>query len=272
MAMEENYVDSLSTDYKGQHTIKEFPLAQFFRYNEKHLQEIDKRSIYYEKNHILPGFLLWSKMGQDFIWTLKNDRYKSVDSSYFNEDYFKNRKIYEIGHDEYLEFSELYAQAYHPYDGMYSRYIDNKIEYILSQCDLTQEEIDAHGIEIVSALTGLLQHSNQDFDEEGKRKIEETLEKAIDSARRQLENGEKEQQGIRKDLFMALQGFDEQSMGNEAFEDIKKMLDGFRDECLADYALEFAALIEEQGIDLDSVQEAGETFEKEMQQEMSIGR
>ena len=88
--------------------------------------------------------------------------------------------------------------------------------------ELEDEEIEEHGLEIVAALSGLLQNCDQEFSVEGERGLNEILLKAIQSAKIQARDPNKVQEVSR--LYEILHSIDKSTMALESLESTLIML------------------------------------------------
>lgn len=182
MVLGKEYVEKFEKSFDGEPKLVNLSYSELYDANSQYLQEIDKKSVYYDTNFLLPAFIIQERCGVDMIDVLINKR--CYNENFINQTYFGERKIYEIGFDELEEFSELYRQA----NISNVKYIDGKNEYIAMKCsELDTDDITEHSLQIVESLVGLLQYGgHEDLNFETEKQICKTLIKAIKGAKAEL--------------------------------------------------------------------------------------
>ena len=108
-------------------------------------EDIDKKSIYYLKNAILPMFKINEKISAEDPSTRPHELAKDdllYNSIFIEQTYFKNKKLYQINPNELEEFLEIYEKSKMPQlkffaVDSYVKYMDNQFMYLLEN----EEEI-----------------------------------------------------------------------------------------------------------------------------------
>ena len=134
--------------------------------------DIDKNSLYYQKNFILPAFIIQAKTeGRDPVHITDLGK-MNFNEHYINIAYFNSRKLYEISPEEYVEFIDLYKRAKCP---EYT-FIEGLGEYAQMKFkELDEKEVLEHAEEIsqiVATLTPVLEDSDISISEEMEKVME----------------------------------------------------------------------------------------------------
>jgi len=227
MVLGKEFMERFSRNHNGEPENVGFRYEDLYGLNSQYFQQINTNSIYYDMNYILPGFIMQERCDEDIIGVM--GRREFFNNVFIDKTYFGGRKLYEVSYDEYSEFSELYKRA----NLSNEKYIQGKGRYIVSKYrELTEEDIQRHGAEIVEALAGLLQSCENDMSRSDELGVGKTLSKAIRSAKSKLRNPENIEAATR--LKQILECIDYSKMEDGVFALEFDMLEGVVDD-LKDY-------------------------------------
>ena len=153
---------------------------------ELDFSSIDKDSIYYKRNCILPLFEIQNKLGnkEDVVGILKKG--KCFYANYIADTYFNGKKFYEVPTNELEEFINLLHAQVAP--NQHPSAIINILEYKNNAIDkLTEEEVKDNSFEILEGIAIL-------YEKEIGLKAGDTLERVIQTAfkeeTRKIEEGQ----------------------------------------------------------------------------------
>ena len=159
--------------------------SKFELYNSPKLDfsNIDKNSIYYNRNYILPLFQIQNK-----IKNQKNIMNRSSYSAiYIADKYFEGRKFYEIPKEELEEFIDLLHTQITPGDNSSSTIV-NISEYKNNEINnLSEEEIKTSSFEILDAIPVLWE---KDKPLKAGTTLENVIKLAIEEEIRKIKNGQ----------------------------------------------------------------------------------
>ena len=153
--------------------------------------EIDKDSIYARRNFILPMYQLQNKLTSKGINILDGQHYLA---RYIGNQYFDERKLFEISREEMEEFFGLYVKQQMPYDSSKSAVVEYDEFWNSKIQELSEKEIHDYSFEILDTIIGMTGKS-------GNIQIGTDAEKIIDElTQREIELAE-EGQSIEKTIM-----------------------------------------------------------------------
>lgn len=161
--------------------IDNIDLNMLYNSNKDSFKNVNRNSIYYKRNAIIPGFEIQSRLDK-FNISILNGRTERID--YIAGYYFCERRIFDISPEEMQEFFELI----HKSDGLfvygYSDFANGMIEDI-SYDDNREEIIKKYSFQILETSIPLLQSEKKINDD-----VAEVLEQCLEREEELLREGQ----------------------------------------------------------------------------------
>ena len=117
---------------------------EIYEANPQSYNNVNRKSIYYRRNYLIPIFELQKRLENDdidFFGMRDGETYKC---EYIGNVYFKGRKLYQISEDEMAEFKNLYELQLGFVISGFNKFANKKIN------ELNSKEIQEHSFEILS--------------------------------------------------------------------------------------------------------------------------
>ena len=186
MTLGADYANSKKKDRFGNPSL-DINAEEIYNIHQKDFKKVNKDSIFYRRNWILPIFEIQNKLNDKGVNLFDIAKKQKWLCSYIAEQYFDGRKIYEISEEEFQEFQDLIIAQKEMFIFKYDEYANKTVD------ELEEDEINEYSFEILNMSKFMWKSLIA-----AGQNMERVWGKCLDLERKKVEEGQDISQSLRK--------------------------------------------------------------------------